>query len=499
MKTLKLIISILIIALLLSCTQNLEVPKNEDTGKVNDSNSAETEQNPSQEENPDAQNPVTPENPELPENDFPKIIMTDLVTSHVLERETDYEFIIPDNSTGWIMVVNVTPDGDDDNTTDLITFDIDADEIKALWNFSDPYTDAEGYVKWDRLPDYNGSVTSAAECARDSANHLIYLEDLQTDYNAMSDFLNILDSLYAYKGGRLLPPDSVLNAYKSTGMNKEPEILFETENQKWMLVLLSDFGENSDNTLGMFSNTTYLVDTPPVIFLNIRAFKDTKETTLDNIACTIIHEYTHFCESWNRYIANGNPDQRSHILSEGMADYVSAKARNMTLSGEAGYIWFWLNEGNLWQPETERNASDGTSLSLMNYGLGAMIYSKLSSMKGEDIPLSMITDKDNGLKPLEKITETEAGTFLENMFLDMLGNLNIQGYEDRNSSYLDSFRFRDIFRLYENSSAFLVSGISEAEFSRTGVHFYKLPERVKRFRYTGSGDCIAFSLEKEEN
>lgn len=494
------IILLTVLCFLFSCSQETEIPKEENGTEITVPSEDESADLPAEDDGGEHDSPQVPGDDDVikpsPE-DVPGSVTADLSVSRMLMPDTVYEISVPDGSSGWIMVMNVTPDGDEDRSTDTMRFDIAAEEIKALWNFSDPYTDAEGYVRWDRMPGHDGRITSAAECARDSGNNLIYMYDLAADGTAVDAFMNILDSLYSYRGGRLMPPDSVTNACIGTGIAKTPDILYETDGEKWMFVLISDFGENSENTLGMFSNAAYIVKTPPVIFLNIRAFEDSSETTLNNVACTIIHEYVHFCESWVRYRTNGTADQRTHILSEGLADYIAGTARGMSFSGEAGYIWFWLNDGFLWQPDTDRKADDGTSLDIMNYGLGTMIYSKLASMKGGEIPPEMITDTGTGLLPLENVTGTEAGTFIREMFLDIPANLGAEGYEDRNASYLDSFRLRDIFRLYENSSAPIASGISEAEFSRTGVHFYKLPDGIRSFSYTGPGDCMAFSLPRK--
>lgn len=408
-----------------------------------------------------------------------------------------YDPEVPEGHEAWIFISAVLPDGDDhEGVYETVTVEVSGDEEKAVSGISFPYCGEDGKICWNGIPYVDGSSRNGQECFRDVKNHIIYMTDEGCSEGLRAGALEVLDALYGSEYGWLMPPDSTGKALDACGLTSAPSILYRMNGEGWMIAVITDFGAGEENTIGMFSPMCFYRGSCPVIFINARAFGELKAETVNMFAGTVMHEYTHFLEAWKRRGTNGTADVRAHLLSEGFADYVAATSRGIALApSEADYIWFWLNEGTAWTPESDETDEFGNPLYLMNYGLGAMIHARLDAVYG-GFPATMIDDSSSGLHPLENATGMEAGDFIDAMFRDMIDATGAAGADERRGSWLSSFRFRELFSLYGEQSSSLPER-STIKFSHTGAGFFRLPANPSGLRVEGNVRCTLFAVPEE--
>ena len=419
-----------------------------------------------------------------------------------IEPGAPVEIDIPSGNRAWAILVNSGEDWTDGRLQNA-RYTVEAPEekaLKALGRYSITMPGYEYYAGVERLVwrDMNrvsGGTCDAYEYARDVDAGVIYLIDATMSTECANGMKTLVTDLHE-KYPEAFPAASLRNAEDLAGLH--PTTLYRENGQRYLFVLLTDFGQDTEDTLGVYSTSCQLLGTYPAININARAFrtKATAESDVWNFGTTVVHEYSHFLESYGRQQSTGRPGFGCHLTAEGYADWSAMKSTGRSPLSESGYLLFWLEDGNLWHPSVEHISTDGLSLRLADYGLGCLLWDKLHTECGDDAVRETLSYTGGDLGGFEAATGTDFGIWFREAVMDVIESVGATGIDDGSEDYLIGYRLNRIWNVVTDYLDPAAVGTTTVPMTSTGVKVVPLPEGTWAFGYEGADECLLFSLPK---
>lgn len=413
-----------------------------------------------------------------------------------IEPGTPVEIDIPSGNRAWAILVNSGEDWTDGGLHNA-KYTVEAPEEKALVRYSTTLPGYEYYagverLVWRNMNRVSGGTCDAYEYGRDEGAGVIYLIDATMSTEYATNMKTLITDLHEKYPGAF-SADTLRNAEDLAGIY--PTTLYRENGRRYLFVLLTDFGQDTEDTLGVYSTSCQLLGTYPAININGRAFKTT-ESDAWNFGTTIAHEYSHFLESYGRQQSTGRPGFGCHLTAEGYADWSAMKSTGRSPLSEAGYLAFWLEEGNLWHPSAEHISGDGFSLRLADYGLGCLLWDRLYTEYGDAAVKKTLGYTGGDLGGFEASTDTDFGIWFREAVLDVIESIGATGIDDGSEDYLMGYRLDWIWNVVTDYLGPAATGTTTVPMTGTGVKVVPLPEGTWAFGYEGADECLLFSLPK---
>lgn len=407
------------------------------------------------------------------------------------------EIEIPYGWTGYAVLMN---DGSNwqSGATENVSYTVEGDEDKALVITSSAITAPEyeagtNRLIWNNMPKNTGGKCDAYEYARDNATGIIYMFDTALSSEQKEDMGKLLETLY-YECGEALPDNSLRNAESTAGTT--PRTLYKEDGSRYLFVLFTDFGASMEYTLGVFGTIGQIYGTYPSVDVNAAAFGTSKSSAWQ-LSSTIVHEYSHFLESYIRMNKTGRPGFGPHLLTEGFADWSAATNTGHTKTEEANYIGLWMEEGNLWHPTMEKSTPYGVSLRLADYGLGCMLWDRIAYEYGDEGVRKILSSCAEDFSGLETVVGRDFGVWYDRSVMDILMAVGADDRSGRDVSYLEDYQLRWVWDTISDYIGASPVGTTTVTMTTTGTKIVRLPDSAYAFTATGADRCILFALENQ--
>lgn len=406
------------------------------------------------------------------------------------------EIEIPDGWTGYAVLMN---DGSNwkSGATETVSYTVEGDEDKALVITSSAITAPEyeaGRLIWNGMPKNTGGSCNAYEYARDDSTGIIYMFDRALSSEQQANMGKLLEILY-YNCGEALPDNSLRNAESTAGTT--PRTLYTEDGNRYLFVLFTDMGAGMEYTLGVFGTIGQIYGTYPSVDINAAAFGASTGNAWQ-LSTTIVHEYSHFLESYIRMSKTGRPGFGTHLLTEGFADWSAATNAGHKKTEEANYIALWMEDGNLWHPTVEKNTAHGVSLRLADYGIGCMLWDRIAYEYGEDGVRNILRSCAEDFSGLETVVGRDFGVWYDRSVMDLLMAVGADDRSGRDVSYLEDYQLRWVWDCVSDYIGASPVGTTTVTMTTTGTKIVRLPDSAYAFTATGVDRCILFALENQD-